>query len=353
MNWRSLLLPFSPIYGGITGLRNIFFNKGILKSTRFDVPTLVIGNLSTGGTGKTPHTEYFLTLFGDRNAGVISRGYGRKSKGFLWVKEDGDADTFGDEPLQIKRKFPENPVAVCEERILAVPEFMAEYPDTDLLIFDDAFQHRYIDGHANVLLTVYGDLFSDDRVLPAGNLRESRKGARRANCIVVTKCPPSLPEENKTRIRKELGKYSSAPVFFSSYRNGIPRNKKGIALEPEQVAALKSKNAFVFSAIAGGSKWATGFLDLFRAKTGELTYRDHHSFSRHDVALLKKQLAKQENAVVISTEKDMMRLLPLLGLLEGVELIYFPIEVDFAGREEELKQLLLGLLYGKSIVTAS
>ncbi len=172
MTWRSLLLPFNLPYLLIIRLRNWAFDTGILKATEFDLPILALGNLSTGGTGKTPHTEAILRLLPDTKFVVLSRGYGRKSKGFFWVESDADADQVSDEPLQIKRKFKSIPVAVCEDRVLAVPQILAEYPDTEAILLDDAFQHRYLKAGTYILLTTWDQPYFSDKLLPAGNLRE-------------------------------------------------------------------------------------------------------------------------------------------------------------------------------------
>ncbi len=333
---RPWLLPFTPLYALAVGMRNFFFDKGVLKSNKFDTPTLVIGNLNTGGSGKTPHTEFFLHHFQDLNTAVISRGYGRKTTGFQWVEAAMHADQSGDEPLQIKNKFRNTAVAVCEDRVMAIPELLASYPDTQLILFDDAFQHRYLDAHARVLLSVYDDFFADDMLLPAGHLREAKKGASRADVLIVTKCPEGLSEADKSRIMEKARPYFSGPIFFSRFVAQEP-----ILLHPDlENLNFKEHDVFVFSAIAHGCQWAEGFLSRFKKKVGELCYGDHHRFSRHDINLFLKKWKEAGKPIVITTEKDWMRLKAFANELKEVPLLYFPIEVEVDGDEQDLMAIL-------------
>ncbi len=338
MQWRRLLLPFSVPYYVITWLRNKGFDKGILKSSGFDVPTLVLGNLSTGGTGKTPHTEWILKQGLVEHVVVLSRGYGRKTKGFRWVETGSTSDEVGDEPLQVKRKFPSIPFAVCEDRVMAIPLIMAEHPETQLIVLDDAFQHRYLQATVQVLLTTQSSPFSRDSLLPAGNLREPKTGSERADVLVVTKCADNLGESEMEDLRKELGS-TGQEVYFSSYKTGDPKELNGKKLDRE---LLRSSHAFVFSAIAGGAQWANSYTDRFKTISGSLTYRDHHRFSRHDIKLLLSKLKPGD--MVLTTEKDAMRLEAFKTELADVSVVYFPLELDFFGKEEEFASTLKRLL---------
>lgn len=336
---RPWLLPFMPLYGMVVWLRNRLFDAGILRSTRFDTPTLIVGNLNAGGSGKTPHTEYLLRVFDSKNRAVISRGYGRKSKGFYWVELSEQADKVGDEPLQMKTHFPDVPMAVCEDRVLAVPELLGEFPETDLILFDDAYQHRYLDGTVRVLLTVHSDMFTDDFLLPAGNLREAKKEAKRADIIVVTKCPGSLNAADRERCMEKIRPYSSAPVFFSAYEALAPVTVN----EPYSPLYDRHWNetpVFVFSAIANGSKWALPYLHHFKEKAGELCYPDHHRFTKRDIDLFLKKWEAAEKPIVITTEKDWMRLRVYKELLAHVPILFFPIEVRILSDEQALISLL-------------
>lgn len=322
-------------------MRNWAFDKGILKSTAFDLPIIALGNLSTGGTGKTPHTEAILRLLPDTKFVVLSRGYGRKSKGFLWVASDADADQVGDEPLQIKRKFTSIPVAVCEDRVLAIPEILAEYPETEAILLDDAFQHRYLKAGTYILLTTWDKPYFSDKLLPAGDLREPKSGARRADAVIVTKCPQYPNSLEIEKWTKHLGIQGEQALFFSKMKAGQAYRLNGEALSETDIASLKEKEAFTFSAIAGGASWSKAYKSFFKSLKGELTYRDHHRFSIHDIKLLKSKV--QPGQVVLTTEKDAMRLQPWLQELEGIEVVYFTLELAFS-EEEQLKEFLLSRL---------
>lgn len=341
---RPLLFPFNPLYALAVGIRNKLFDKGILKSIRFETPTLVIGNLSAGGTGKTPHTEYILRLFEEKKTAVISRGYGRKTKGFIWVEVDSNAKDVGDEPLQMKRKFPNIPFAVCEDRVLAVPELINEFPDTELIIFDDAFQHRYLDGKCKVMLSTWQDLFTRDTFLPAGNLRESKNGASRADIILVSKCPENSSQEDVQIIEKEIRKFAQAPIFFSRFVASPPVFPLGENLtEP----SISEKDVFIFSAIAGGSQWANAYLPRFKNKVGELCYRDHHAFSIHDIRLLRKKWEVAGKPLLLTTEKDWMRIQPFQEEMKEMQLMYYPIEVELLENAPSFKAQLEHYLFDR------
>ncbi|MBI1221918.1 MAG: tetraacyldisaccharide 4'-kinase [Bacteroidetes bacterium] len=334
---RPYLFFLSPIYALAVSIRNWLFDAGLLKSIRFGTPTLVIGNLSAGGSGKTPHTEYFLSLFIEKKCAVISRGYGRKTKGFLWVESDSTADFVGDEPLQMKKKYPHIPIAVCEDRVMAVPELMEQFPETELILFDDAFQHRYLNGKCQVLLSMYSDLFVDDTYLPGGNLRESQMAAKRADMVIVSKCPNNLNPSEMAILEEKLSRYTAAPVFFSRLEAENAVFPLGNERQSEE---LKEENMMVFSAIAGGSKWAESYRSLFKAKTGQLTYRDHHRFSIHDIRLLRKKWEALNKPLILTTEKDWMRLQQFQQELDGLPLLYFPIFVKFLKDDIALKKQL-------------
>lgn len=307
---------------------------------RFEVPTLIIGNLNAGGSGKTPHTEYFLEHFKEKRCAVISRGYGRKSSGFIWVDVSSETSLVGDEPLQIKRKFPIVPVAVCEDRVLAVPELLGEFPDTELILFDDAYQHRYLDAKVRVLLTAYSDLFTRDSLLPSGNLREAKREARRADFILVSKCPEKTDKTEQNRIITELSHYSQAPVFFSRFVYDEAQLVSGTFSDIHKQEAWKDHEVFVFSAIANGSTWADSYLKYFKSKAGELCYPDHHSFSKYDVRLFLKKWDSAGRPLVITTEKDWMRLKSFAQILEEVPIIYLPVRVKLLEKEAQFLQKL-------------
>ncbi|RME96755.1 MAG: tetraacyldisaccharide 4'-kinase, partial [Bacteroidetes bacterium] len=221
--FRILLAPFSLLYGLAVSLRNAFYRAGLLKSMRFSVPVISVGNLSVGGAGKTPHIEYLIRLLREHiQVATLSRGYSRKTRGFLTVERQHNAEQVGDEPLQFKRKFPDIGVYVAEDRAFAIPQIMAAQPDTQLILLDDAFQHRAVLPGLNILLTEYDNLFTRDYLLPAGRLREWRSAYERADVIVVSKCPPDLTQTDARRIRVEINPLPHQKIFFSYYAYQVP-----------------------------------------------------------------------------------------------------------------------------------
>ncbi|HZW76944.1 MAG TPA: tetraacyldisaccharide 4'-kinase [Flavobacteriaceae bacterium] len=316
---RKLLLPFSVLYGLVTAVRNKLFDFGILKSTRFSLPVIVVGNLSTGGTGKSPMVEYLIrNLKNDYKIGVVSRGYGRKTKGFLEVLPSNTAMEVGDEPLQIKKKFPEVIVAVSEKRAVGIEKIRK---NTGVILLDDAFQHRSVKPGYSILLTSYTDLYSDDFILPAGNLRESSRGASRADCIVVTKCP-KLTESEMDGVEKRLNPKIGQDVFFSliSYGEKIMSANGAEALE-----FLSTKTFLLVTGIAN----PTPLVDYLHSKNLKFTHRsfpDHHHFSEPEL----KELDAQN--IILTTEKDYVRLQPFL---KNALLYYLPIEVSFLRDEKK------------------
>ncbi|MEL6943865.1 MAG: tetraacyldisaccharide 4'-kinase, partial [Bacteroidota bacterium] len=220
---KILLAPFSLLYGLGISIRNVFYQNGVLKSVEFNIPTISVGNLSVGGAGKTPHVEYLIRLLKDYiNVATLSRGYKRKTKGFMLVNPKNSAEGVGDEPLQYKRKFPDIVVAVGESRTMAIPEIMSKAPNTQVVLLDDAFQHIAIKPSLNILLTEYDHPFSEDYLLPSGRLREWRSAYQRADTIIVTKCPFDLTLEAKEKMLHKLQALPSQKVFFSYYQYGNP-----------------------------------------------------------------------------------------------------------------------------------
>jgi tetraacyldisaccharide 4'-kinase len=205
--FKILMAPFSLLYGIGVSLRNTFYKTGVLKSISFNLPIISVGNLSVGGAGKTPHIEYLIRLLKDYlNVATVSRGYKRKTKGFLFVKPKMNAEQVGDEPLQFKRKFQDVAVTVSESRTFAIPEILGEHPDTQVVLLDDAFQHRSIKPGLNILLTEFSKPFTKDFLLPSGRLREWRSAYQRADVVVVSKCPREVTQEEK---EKNHDRYSS------------------------------------------------------------------------------------------------------------------------------------------------
>ena len=315
---RKLLFPFAAIYYVVVFLRNTLYDKGIFKSKRYDFPVLCIGNLSTGGTGKTPMTEYVLRLLKDKTkAGVLSRGYGRKTKGFIGVTSSHTALEVGDEPLQYATKFKDVAVAVCEDRRTGIEKMRNADDAPSVIVLDDAFQHRKVQAGYSILLTSYDSLFSTDFALPVGNLRESRYGAKRANAIVVTKCPIDLSSRHKERVKRQLLKYArTVPTYFTTvqYDEKVYSNKDTITL-----SQLSNQEITLVTGIANPAP----LLDYLKKKNIRYThrqYRDHHNFTTGEIAALEKSLC------ILTTEKDYMR---LQTHITGTPMYYLPIQVSF------------------------
>ena len=304
---RILLYPFSLLYALSVGARNLLYDSGLLKSTKFNIPVINVGNLSVGGAGKTPHVEYLATLLESYlNVSILSRGYKRKSKGFKIVKTQNDAYFAGDEPLQYKRKYPELRVAVSESRALGIPQLLKSYPEINVVLLDDAFQHRSVTADLNVLLTPQNDLFIDDMLLPAGRLREFKSAYKRAHLIIVTKCDNNLEEYGKQEITKKLNLLPHQKIFFSKYVYGKPYF---LFNGNQKVQSLKELNIILISAIAN-TDYLIEHLENEVASINALSYEDHHYFSDRDMQYLKKiyDNSEKDKTIILTTEKDAIRL---------------------------------------------
>lgn len=324
---RILLYPFSLLYDAVTRFRNHLYDIGNKVSHEFEVFVLSVGNLSVGGTGKTPMVEYLLRLLKDQyNISTLSRGYGRKTRGFILADEGASSESIGDEPYQIYSKFsPEVSTAVGEERIQAIPEILFQKPDIDLIILDDAFQHRKVKPDFSILLTEYSNPFFEDYVLPSGWLRESRNGAERADAIIVTKCPHQLSEQKMSYFADGVEKYSSAPLYFTSIQYSAPVPcVEGFSFAP---------NIFLFTGIANSKPLVDYVAGNFKL-LGKRQFPDHYSFKEKDVESLLfefEELPSTEK-ILLTTEKDWSRLRSnpvLLNKLQDKPLFYLPIEPQF------------------------
>ncbi len=324
---RKILLPLSLIYAAITSLRNFFYDKGIKKSTAFNLPVIAVGNLSVGGTGKTPMVEYLVRLLSaERKLVVLSRGYKRKSKGFYLAKDTTTIEEIGDEPFQYHAKFKNINVAVNADRVEGVTKILEYLPNTETILLDDAFQHRKIKAGFYIMLTAYNDLFYNDLVLPAGNLRECKSGVKRANVVVVTKCPKNLSEQEMLQIKKKIA-IANDRIFFSTinYHHSVTNND-------EEILITNLKNDFI--AIAGIAKPEFFYEYLNCNKMDCLTFPDHHFFTEQD---LKNIIKKANGRNIITTEKDYMR---LQNHLPKNQLYYLPIEMLFLKEEQWFNEIL-------------
>lgn len=328
---KIILFPFSLLYGLFVGLRNYFYNIGLLRSSSFSVPTISVGNLAVGGTGKTPHIEYLVNILKDYiEVGTLSRGYRRKTVGFLEVQRNMTALDSGDEPLQFKHKFGDDiMVAVGEDRALSIPRMLMRKPDLQVVLLDDAYQHRSVNPYINILLTDYFNLFTDDFVLPAGRLREWSSSYQRAHVIIVTKCPPDLSGEDTDRIRKKINPLSHQILYFSTIEYDKPYYlfNRSYQLHPDSELGV-----YLVSGIANNSsmkEYVRGNFKLKRIKE----FSDHHNFTNLEVANIVQDFAGLDHPkkIVLTTEKDGMRLMNHKEYLlkNKVPIFVLPIRIRF------------------------
>ncbi|MDR0799124.1 MAG: tetraacyldisaccharide 4'-kinase [Dysgonamonadaceae bacterium] len=341
------LLPLSWLYGlGVT-VRNKLFDGRILPSEEFPVPVISIGNLTIGGTGKTPHTEYLIRLLSSNyRVAVLSRGYKRKSKGYVLAGENASCQSIGDEPFQMFRKFPQILVAVDGDRRRGIRQLLAlsEEQRPQIVLLDDAFQHRYVKPSLSILLTDYNRLFSEDALLPAGRLREPQNQKKRAQIVVVTKCPDSFSSEEFSLIQKKLDLFPEQELFATSYqyKGLLPVFPENNPVKKENLDRLK-KEAYSLLLIAGIAnpdpliRYVKSYTDDLQT----LIYADHHAFTKKDISEIIQIFTeiKHNKKLLLTTEKDAVRLADQPGNIpEALKpfLFYIPIEVRFQLNQERL-----------------
>ena len=329
---KYFLLPFSILYGLITDVRNFLYDKDFWKEHTFEIPIINVGNLTVGGTGKTPHVEYLIRLLKDKYIlATLSRGYGRKTKGFIIADSSANAQTIGDEPFQFYQKFNnEITVAVGENRVEAIAKIVAQKPGNELIILDDAFQHRAIKPSLNLLLMDYSRSIFEDFTFPVGRLRERRHGAERADAVIITKCPENLTFQKINEIESSLKPYlnQNSPFFFTKIVYGKPQNCRS----KEEYTELKKVT--LLSGIANPEPFERYAKTQFEV-VNHLIFKDHHDFTEKD--LIENQNIK-DGTVILMTEKDMVKFIPFLNydLLKNIELYYLPIEIDFLDNEMKI-----------------
>lgn len=323
-----LLYPFALLYALVLLLRNKAYDWGLLKSKQFDVPVISVGNLSMGGTGKTPHVEYLIKLLkGDRKPVVISRGYKRKSRGFVMAAPGSTSVDIGDEPLQIHRKFPEITVAVDGNRVRGINRLLQERPATDVILLDDAFQHRAVKPGLSILLTDFHNLYAEDFPVPVGTLREFRSGAHRADIIIVTKSGRTLSPITVRRITDLLKPRPHQQLFFSyiSYGSLTPLPGSSAQLPAEKVSSV-----LLFAGIANIYPLQDHVVSLSNYQE-IMEFGDHHRYTEKDYQKIRKGFENLfiKNKIIITTEKDAMRIaIPQIPeLLADLPVFYIPIEI--------------------------
>ena len=333
---RKILYPFSLLYGEIVGARNKAFDKGVLNAVKFSIPTIVVGNLNVGGTGKSPQIEYLVRLLqDDYKLAILSRGYKRKSEGFQLADNNATAEMIGDEPLQFYKKFDNVIVAVDGDRVNGINQLKKLNQSPEVVLLDDAFQHRKVNAGFNILLTTYKKLYVDDTMLPAGNLREKKEGAKRAQIIVVSKCPQSLSDKEQFDIAKKLKPELNQTIFFSTiaYHNTVLNEVNEIPIDH-----LKNYEVLLVTGIANANPLIK-FLEENKIRFKHLKYADHYNFSKSDKEKIKSNFdqLKAEKKIILTTEKDYVR-----GFSNFNDQVYYlPIETKFLSNEDDFNQLIL------------
>jgi len=346
---RFLLFPFSLIYRIITSFRNFLYDGGFKKSTEFDISIISVGNLSVGGTGKTPHTEFLVSILKNKfNIATLSRGYKRKTKGFLLAEKNSSFEDIGDEPKQISNKFPEIKVAVCENRVKGVKKIIENDKETEIVILDDAFQHRKIKPSISILLMDYNSPFYDDNLLPYGKLRESWHEYRRSQIIIVTKSPEDLKPIDRRIISKKINVLPFQTIYFTTikYREILPVfdvNSKVINIEN-----CKSLNYSILlvTGIANSSILESYLNENVSSKITHLSFGDHYNFNKKSIQKIISAFDSINNTqkIILTTEKDAIRLIENKFFPDNLkEFLYFvKIEIDFLfnSKEEFEKQII-------------
>ena len=340
------LLPLSWLYGLGVKFRNMLFEIGILHSESFDVPVISVGNITVGGTGKTPHVEYLIELLKDKaKVAVLSRGYKRRTRGFVIADDNATAKTIGDEPLQMKRKYGDDiTVAVDRKRCHGIRQLISDEDGIDVILLDDAFQHRYVKPGVNILLVDYHRLIIYDKLLPAGRLREPLSGKNRADIVIVTKCPHDLKPMEFRVITKAMNLYPFQRLFFTclEYKNITPVFGSG---EQSLDSIGKDCHILLLTGIASPQQMIEDLSPRCPHIT-PLTFGDHHTFTSSDVARINNEFAALPHPkMIITTEKDATRLIAVEGLSEEVRGAMFalPVKIRFMlGQEESFNEKIIG-----------
>lgn len=333
------LRPLSWIYGLGVKFRNLLFEIGLLKSKSFDVPVISVGNITVGGTGKTPHVEYLIELLHDKfNVAVLSRGYKRKSKGFIVADKKDNATTIGDEPYQMKQKYQNVTIAVDKDRCNGIEMLMNNNvaKDIEVVLLDDAFQHRYVKPGINILLVDYHRLIIYDTLLPAGRLREPLSGKNRADIVIITKCPSGLKPMDFRVITKAMNLFPYQQLYFTriEYKNLTPI----YCGEERPLSSIgKNENILLLTGIASPKQMIID-LEPFSNNITPMTFDDHHAFTAKDIELINNTFAEMPSPkIIITTEKDATRIFGQQGLSDEVRhnIYNLPIKIKFMQEQEE------------------
>ncbi len=326
---NPFLAPAAWLYKMGVTFRHRLFDWGVLKSEKFDIPVVCIGNITVGGTGKTPMAEMVIAYMSQNfHVALLSRGYGRRTKGYIEVQPGSHYREVGDEPLQIKMKFPDTVVVVCEKRAEAIRRIRAEHPEVDLIVMDDGFQHRYVVPKVNVVMIDATRPVQDDRMLPLGSLRDLPGELHRAHYFVVTKCPEKMAPIDRRILRKVLIQVAYQKVYFTRFESFMPQ-----PLFPDMAPekSLSAGRQVIALSGIGNPKPFLATLGERYDVVSEMTLDDHHVYRVKDIRLLAGLLKKYPEAVIVTTEKDAVKLTNRSKIPEGVQgkLYYLPINITF------------------------
>ena len=334
---QFLLTPFSLLYGLGVSIINFSYRTGLLKGVEFNLPVISVGNLTVGGAGKTPHIEYLVRLLKDYiDIATLSRGYGRKTKGYFLVHQHNTAEQVGDEPLQFKRKFPEIAVGISENRTFAIPQMLMDAPGLQLILLDDAFQHRSVIPGLNILLTEYNYPFSKDFLLPSGRLREWRSAYHRADIIIISKCPYTWSDTIRQEMVATIEPLPYQTLYYSYYQYSTPYYLFDLNYK---IPLQQHWTVLLVSAIAR-TEYLVDYLEEQVETIKLLQYEDHHYFTNFDISHIKKTFEEidSKNKIILTTEKDAMRLELHKQYLVDHQLPIFVLPVEVAFHEQDGEQ---------------
>lgn len=339
-SFRLFLFPLTLLYGVVVRMRNYLYDKKIIEGIAFNIPIFCVGNLSVGGTGKSPMVDYLLSLLKQQYpVATISRGYKRRTSGYVLATQQTTAIEIGDEPMQFHLNHPDVAISVCEKRIEAVPELLYDRPETKAIVLDDAFQHREIKAGMQIILTEYNNLYTRDLFLPTGDLRDQTSSADRADIIVVTKCPADLSEHGRFLVLQELSPKRHQYVFFTTIQYGTPYH----IISGHEYTITKDTEVLLICGIANPRPLTQYIHD--ESKTYDaLFYNDHHLFSIDDINEIKYRFDAilEGEKIILTTGKDAVRLVRYKEQLEDLPVYVIPISVNFLfGQSVEFNKLIL------------
>lgn len=338
-SFRLFLFPLAIVYGGILSFRNWLYHKKIIGAVNFNLPIICVGNLSVGGTGKSPMVDFLVGfLKNDYPLATLSRGYKRRTSGYVLANEQTTAIEIGDEPMQFHLSHPDIAVSVCEKRIEAIPQLLYDRPETKLVILDDAFQHREIVAGFNIILTDYANLYTRDFFLPTGDLRDQKESASRADVIVVTKCPSTLSQQERFEIMQELKPLSNQHVFFTTIQYETPFH----IITKEEKAFSRQNEVLLVCGIANPLP-LTDYIHESTKTYDALFYSDHHIYTVENLSEIEERFRqiKDDHKMIVTTEKDAVRLIKFKDRIAHLPLYVLPISVSFLfGQENEFKSLI-------------